>query len=154
MKPMATLSKTTRKTLVIVNYVFLVIMNGCFYLVSGNSDMTHLVDAVGLTALILVLVTFLPLHWKTGFWKLTHARTAALDERELQLTHTALRHAYAWFTVTCLVIVLAHAVLFRLVGDTSFVITVPLAGSLIYLAHTLPGSVLAWTEPMTPEETA
>ncbi len=150
---MAALSKTTRKTLVIVNYVFLVIMNGCFYLVSGNPDMTHLVDAVGLTALILVFITFFPLHWKTGFWKLTHARTAELDERELQLTHTALRYAYAWFTVTCLMIVLAHALLFRLV-DTSFVITVPLAGSLIYLAHTLPGSVLAWTESMTPEEAA
>ena len=148
---MATMSKTTRKLLVTVNYAFLLIMNGCFYLVSGNPDMTRLVDAVGLTALILVFITFFPLHWKTGFWKLTHARTDSLDERELQVTHTALRHAYAWFTVTCLVIVLAHALLFRLV-DNSFVITVPLAGSLIYLAHTLPGSVLAWTEPLTPEE--
>lgn len=149
---MATMTKTTRKLLVTVNYALLLIMNGCFYLVSGNPDMTRLVDAVGLNALILVFITFFPLHWKTGFWKLTHARTVTLDERELQVTHTALRHAYAWFTVTCLLIVLAHAVLFRLAGDTSFVITVPLAGSLIYLAHTLPGSVLAWTELRTPED--
>ena len=33
-------------------------------------------------------------------------------------------------------------------------LSVPLAGSLIYLAHTLPGAVLAWTEAHMPTESA
>ena len=52
--------------------------------------------------------------------------------------------------VIVLVIVLAHAVVYRLVPGMDFAISVPLAGSLVYLAHTLPGSVLAWTESEMP----
>jgi len=45
---------------------------------------------------------------------------------------------------------MAHAVLFSLVPDLDFAITMPLVASLIYLAHTLPGTVLAWTERDVP----
>jgi hypothetical protein len=97
-----------------------------------------------------VVLISLRLHGKTGLWKLTHARAESLDERELQLTHTALAHSYAWFTVVCLLLVLAHAVMYRLLPGAGFFISVPLAGSLIYLAHTLPGAVLAWRERDVP----
>lgn len=144
--------KQRRRTLVVVNYLFLVVMNVCFYFVYHHRHMTHLVDALGLVALALVGLTFYRVHLQSGLWKLTHRRLEDLDERETQLTHHALRYAYAWFTVICLVLLMSHAVFYRLIPAISFVITVPLAGSLIYLAHTLPGSVLAWTERETPGE--
>jgi peptidoglycan/LPS O-acetylase OafA/YrhL len=144
--------KTRRRIRVVLNYLFLLIMNVCFYLVSEKVDMTHMVDAVGIGALVLVAITFRRLHKKTGLWKLTHAKTDQLDERQVQITHRALSQSYGWFTVICLVIMLVHAVLYRLVPGLNFVITVPLVGSLIYLAHTLPGSILAWTETEVPGE--
>ena len=127
-------------------------MNVCFYLVSENVDASHLVDAVGIGALVLVGITFRRVHKKTGLWKLTHTKTDSLDERQLQITHNALSQSYSWFTVICLVIMLVHAVFYRLVPGLNLVITVPLVGSLIYLAHTLPGSILAWTETEVPGE--
>ena len=145
-------ARQRRRSLVTVNYLFLVVMNVCFYVVYHYRDMTHLVDVLGLSALALVALTFYRVHAKSGLWKLTHSCTDDLDERELQQVHTALRYAYSIFTVLCLLILLAHAVLFRLVPTVTFVITVPLVGSLIYLAHTLPGSILAWTESEVPGE--
>jgi hypothetical protein len=132
------------------NYSLLLIMNLCFYMVIEERDTTHWVDAVGIASLLAVAITFVRLHGRSGLWRLTHAKTDTLDERQVQVTHLALRHAYGWFTVICLAIMLVHAVLYRLVPGLDLVITVPLAVSLIYLAHTLPGSVLAWTEMEVP----
>lgn len=139
-----------RRSLVTANYLCLIIMNVCFYFVYQHKDASHLVDAAGILALILVVATFIPLHMKSGLWKLTHAGADMLDERELQVTHDALSRAYGWFTVICLAIMMAHAVLFSLVPALDFVITMPLVASLIYFAHTLPGSILAWTERGVP----
>jgi hypothetical protein len=141
-----------RRIVVVLNYLCLIIMNVCFYFVYLDKDMSHAVDAVGLGALVLVVLTFIGVHTKTGLWKLTHAKTSALDERELQITHNALNLSYGLFTVISLAIILTHAVLYRLLQESGFVISVPLAGSLIYLAHTLPGSILAWTEKQMPRE--
>jgi hypothetical protein len=127
-------------------------MNLCFYIVFHKRDITHAVDVIGLGSLFIVVVSFYQVHRRTGLWQLTHSRTDLLDERQVQITHTALSQSYAWFTVICLVIMLVHAVLYRLVPGINFVITVPLVGSLIYLAHTLPGSILAWTENEVPGE--
>jgi hypothetical protein len=138
----------------VVNYFFLVVMNACFYLVWLKGDMTHAVDALGLTSLALVVLTFYPLHWRTGLWRLTHARAESLDERQLQLTHQALSVAYSWFTIISLVIMMTFAVGYRLLPQFNLALSVPLAGSLIYLAHTLPGSVLACTEAHMPADPA
>ena len=145
-------SRAKRRSWVIVNYLCLLIMNMCFYFMSQRSDMTQWVDVVGIAALIVVVISFIRAHTKTGLWKLVHAKTDTLDERQLQITHNALSQSYSWFTVICLLIMLVHAVLYRLVPGLNLVITVPLVGSLIYLAHTLPGSVLAWTETEVPGE--
>ena len=145
-------AKTGRRGLTTVNYLCLIIMNACFHYVYQNRDSSHLVDVAGLLALVTVIATFVRLHWKSGLWKLTHADASRLDERELQITHSSVGRAYAWFTVICLSLMMAHAVLFRLVPGLDFVITMPLVASLIYLAHTLPGSILAWTENEVPGE--
>ena len=136
----------------VVNYLCLVMMNVCYYFVWAYKDMTHVVDVVGIGALVVVGITFIRLHRRTGLWQLTHAKADALDERQLQITHNALRRSYGWFAVICLVIMLAHAVVYRLVPGLDFALSVPLVVSLIYLAHTLPGSVLAWTEAEVPGE--
>jgi hypothetical protein len=100
---------------VVANYLSLAVMNVRFYFVYRYRDMTHLVDVLGLGALAIVVITFLAVHRRTGLWALTHAQAETLDERQLQITHDALSRAYGWFAVICLSIMLAHAVLFRLV---------------------------------------
>ena len=148
MKSMNT--RAQRKITVAVNYLCLVVMNVCFYLVWVYRDMTHVVDVVGIGALAVVVLTFFMAHWQTGLWQLTHAKADVLDERQLQITHDALTHSYSLFTVICLTIMMTHAIVYRLVPGLEFALSVPLVASLIYLAHTLPGSILAWTETEVP----
>lgn len=143
-------NKLHRRSTVVANYLFLLIMNVCFYFVWVFEDMTHWVDVVGLGALSLVVITFFQVHWSTGFWMLTHSRADSLDERQLQITYQALSQAFVWFTVICLGIMMTHAVVYRLVPGLDFALSVPLVGSLLYLSQTLPGSILAWTEAEVP----
>ena len=145
-------ARVRRRSAVVINYSCLALMNVCFYIVYKFRDMTHLVDVAGIGALVMVGITFARLHAKTGLWKLTHAKADVLDERQLQITHHALGRSYAWFTVVCLTIMMANAVTYRLGPGLDIVLTVPLVASLIYFAHTLPGSVLAWTEMEVPGE--
>lgn len=144
------LSISARRSLVVLNYLCLAVVNICFYFAWNYVDIGHTVDILGIGSLFVVAATFFMLHWQSGLWRLTHSRSDALDERQLEITRDALRHSYAWFSVIVLVIVLAHSVVYRLVSGMDFAISVPLAGSLIYLAHTLPSSVLAWTEKEVP----
>ncbi|NOZ13762.1 MAG: hypothetical protein GXO69_08975 [Acidobacteria bacterium] len=139
-----------RRRVIFINYAGLLIVNVTFYCVFQWKNSSHIIDAAGLLALAAVAVTFRYGHIKTGLWKLTHTHADKLDERELQLTHYALRHAYGWFSIICLSIMLIYAMTYRLIPEIKFIITVPLAVSLIYFAHTLPGSILAWTEKEVP----
>ncbi|MBN1434237.1 hypothetical protein JW921_05710 [Candidatus Fermentibacterales bacterium] len=143
-------SRSNRRVAVIVNYGLLAVMNVLFYFASSDHSAGHLVDVLGLASFAGIVLTFFPLHRRTGLWRLTHARAESLDERELQETHRALGRSYAWFTVVCLLLMLAHAVFYRLVPGIDFPLTVPLVGSMIYLAHTLPGAVLAWSVAEVP----
>jgi hypothetical protein len=143
-------ARAKRRSGVVVNYLNLVLMNVCFHLVWVYTDMTHVVDVVGLGALAVVVITFFRVHRKTGLWQLTHARADTLDERQLQITHNALSLSYGWFAVICLAIMMTHPVVYRLVPGLNFALSMPLVVSLLYLAHTLPGSVLAWTETEVP----
>jgi len=143
-------SRTQRRYTVTVNYFCLVLMNVCFYFVWVYKDMSGVVDVVGIGALIVVAGTFFLAHWKTGLWHLTHARSDVLDERQLQVTHDALSRSYGVFAVISLAIMMTHAVVYGLVPSLDFVLSVPLVVSLLYLAHTLPGSFLAWSETRMP----
>ena len=144
-------TKTTRRIGVVANYLSLAGCNLLFYKVAMDPDSSnHYLDYLGIAALVVTMITFGLIHYRSGFWKLTHRSLDQLDEREQQLTHSALRISYGWFTVISLVIILCHAVMYR--SGVDFVITVPLAVSLIYLAHTLPSSILAWMEEKAPVE--
>ena len=127
-----------------MNYTFLLIMNVAFYFVYKGRAASHIYDAIGIASLIIVVMTFIPLHKKSGIWKLTHTKSEKLDERELGLTHWALSESYGWFAVICLVIMLAMSLTSRMNICPKYTITLPLVASMIYFAHTLPGSMIAW----------
>lgn len=132
------------KTLVVLNYAALLIMNVTFYFVYKGRDASHIFDAVGISCFVIVILTFIPLHKKSGIWKLTHTKSKDLDERELTLTHWALSESYGWFAVICLLILFALSLISRMNICPKYSISIPLVASLIYLSHTLPGSMIAW----------
>ena len=134
-----------KRTLVLVNYTSLLLMNLVFCY-AYITDPPHLVDALGILFLVVTAVTFIPLHRRSGIWKLTHAKQEELDEREIKRTHHALSESYSWFTVICLLIILAQSFVSRMNICPKYSITVPLAVSLIYFVQTLPGSVIAWQD--------
>jgi hypothetical protein len=96
-------------------------------------------------SLIVVFITlqfsFSRLHKKTGLWKLVHTSVKELDEREIQITHEALRYSYSIFVITCLLIIFIFSIL-----EIDLIIDVISGVTLLYLAHTLPASVIAWAE--------
>ncbi|MEN8207773.1 MAG: hypothetical protein ABFR50_00830 [Candidatus Fermentibacteria bacterium] len=144
---------TGRQIQVTVNYTALLLMNIAFYFVYRGQNASHIFDAVGLISIIAVGITFRIVHWKTGIWKLTHTKSTELDERELSLTHWALSVSYGWFAIICLVIMLAFSLSGRMNICPQYTISVPLVGSLIYLSHTLPGSMIAWKTGEIQEDT-
>ena len=134
------ISKTDRRIGVIVNYLCVAAIG---FLIHAGDVMAWsvVVRLVGvLAALGVGLITFIRVYWRTGLWKLAHASYQKLDERQVQLMYDSLSHSYAVFTIVCLVIVYLNAVIER--GPVPIVI----AGSILYLAHTLPAAVVAWTE--------
>ena len=144
---------TSRRIQVTVNYAALLLMNIAFYFVYRGRNASHIYDAIGLISIVIVGITFRSAHWKTGIWKLTHSKSKDLDERELSLTHWALSKSYGWFAVICLVIMFAMSLIGRMNICPQYTVSLPLVGSLIYLAHTLPGSMIAWKGEILQEDT-
>ena len=50
--------------------------------------------------------TFIPLHIRTGLWRLVHAKVEKLDEREIQQNLESLRYSYVIFAISSLLIIL------------------------------------------------
>ncbi|MCK5785300.1 MAG: hypothetical protein KAH54_01935 [Candidatus Sabulitectum sp.] len=139
------------KTLAVLNYGALLVLNIAFYFVYKGRAASHIYDAIGIASLIIVALTFVPLHKRSGIWKLTHSKSKDLDERELSLTHWALSESYGWFAVICLVIMFALSLIGRMNICPQYTISMPLVASLIYFSHTLPGTLIAWKKGI-PEE--
>ena len=101
-----------------------------------------IIGGVGV-CLTVSLVSFIAVHVRTGLWKLAHRKGDDLDERQVQVTHEALRYSYAAFTVICLLIMFFNAIM----GDRGYyMFDAVLPASLLYFAHILPSSMIAWTE--------
>lgn len=88
---------------------------------------------------IILVISFIMVYWKTGFWQFVHKSINKLDERELQLTSSTLRYSYGIFTVFLLSILLLFSVFER---PVSIIFVV----SFIYIAHIIPASIIAWRE--------
>ena len=131
-----------RRILVGVNYLCVILLLVLFH--TGEAYGWNPVIASGaFCALILSLTTFVIAHLKTHLWKMSHAKIENLDEREYMVTHAALRKSYAIFVVISIVI-LYILTLSEIQGSGTLGVLLP--GSLLYIAHSLPSAILAWTE--------
>jgi hypothetical protein len=136
-------SKLQRRIGVVVNFASLALFLVIYY--SGiHLGWRPLLLATGaIVTLAIAAASFLTVHVSTGLWKLGHSHIDKLDERQIQVTHEALRHAYATFTVIALAIIGFNAV----AGSHGhYVFDVVLPVILIYVAHVLPASIIAWRE--------
>ena len=134
-------SKSTRRLLVALNYLCVVLFLVLYAIGKYNGWTPVVMVALSLVAAVL-LVSFLLVHMRTHLWRMTHTKAENLDERQVQVTHDSLRRSYGIFTVLSLVILLIIAVISG--GDDSMLILI--FASLLYLAHTLPSSIIGWTE--------
>lgn len=136
------LSKPKRRAVVFINYLFLMLVIILFslgkYYFRGSLPIL-----IGLGAsLIVTIATFFILHIKTKLWSLTHADPDQLDEREVAANLVSIKQAFVIFTIISIAIVFTIAIMAGKHDSTIMLIN----ASLIYLAHTLPSSILAWKE--------
>jgi hypothetical protein len=144
------LSKPARRFGVIVNYSSAIL----FAMVFCFGEYAHWSAPLALVAVLAVfsvaISSYLTLI-RAGLWRLTHTSVEKLDEREIQVTHTSLRHSYTIFTGFSLALIafMVLSVRFSFItlthrGHYSFGLIVLIL--LQYLVHTLPASIIAWTE--------
>ncbi len=136
------LSLMNRRMLVGANYVAVILVLVFFHL-GETRGWDPAVASVTIMSLLIALISFVVVHLKTHLWKMSHARPEKLDEREFQVIHGALGHSYSIFVIVCIVI-LYVLTLAEIKGAGTLGVLLP--GSLLYLAHSLPSAVLAWTE--------
>ena len=136
-------SKSQRRAGVVVNFASVVLFLIIYYAGMNLGWSAVLLAAGVLVTLAIALGSFIVVHVSTGLWKLGHSSIDKLDERQIQVTHEALRHAYATFTVIALAIIGFNAI----AGSHGhYVFDVVLPVTLIYVAHVLPASIIAWRE--------
>lgn len=136
-------SKGRRRSWVTLNYLSITLLLAWYYLLPDLSRIRPIAVIAVLGLLAMAVSSFLAVQMRTGLWTIVHSRVDDLDERQLQVVHTALRRSYSIFSVVCLVLLLAQGI----AGHWGFVLfDVVLPAALIYFAHSLPSSILAWTE--------
>jgi hypothetical protein len=137
------MTRSRRRTGVVVNYGALSLLLAVWYgsPPAGLSEAVRV--ALMLVPLIIVGISYYMIHLATGLWTLVHARPPDLDERQTEITLLAGRFSYAVFSVLCLLVLFGAAV----AGNHGIILfDVILPACLLYLAHTLPSSYLAWIE--------
>ncbi len=138
-------SKSKRRMWIILNYGFL-LTSVLFALTGENFGWSLIVKISFWVSVAICLLTLRSIHFKTGLWKLVHTKVDDLDEREIQLTHNSLRYAYGTFSIIVLT-----AILYMTVFEVgSQVLRFVIFWALLYLAHTLPSSIIGWTEYRMP----
>ncbi len=90
-------SQTQRRGYVVLNLASLIILELIYHW--GVAGGVHNPVAVGLIVVCLIglVLSFLQVIWRTGLWKLTHAKVENLDERQVIVTREALRYSYEIF---------------------------------------------------------
>jgi hypothetical protein len=128
-----------RKIAVVANFLSVILILIIFYGVRyfGIPKMYLLLEIFPFFSLI---INFKIAFGKSNLWKITHTSFNKLDEREMQLVYKATTDSYSIFTILCLVLVYT----FSLLGLA--LIDVIVAACLLYIAHILPASIIAWNE--------
>ena len=133
------ITKKSRRTGVIINYLSIILMLAIFYLVRlGFVDKAFI--ALEIIPLIAIIISFRYAFGKTNLWRMTHTSFKKLDEREVQVVYKATSISYSLFVIITLVII--YTFIFAGMGN----IDVLLAAGLLYIAHTLPAAIIAWNE--------
>ena len=136
-------SQTQRRGYVALNLASLATLELIYFgWIAGG---VHNPVAVGLVAVCLIglVLSFLQVIWRTGLWRLTHAKAENLDERQIMVTREALRYSYGIFAPCSLLLMFAAAV----AADFGWrIFDVMLPAGLLYFAHILPAVILAWRE--------
>ncbi len=140
-----TISQSKRKMWVIINYVALVLLLISFY-AADRTGLTALTISGGVIAILAIVVSFIQAYARTGLWRFVHTKVEKLDEREMLVTYESLRHAYGLFAVICLLVFLLAELITKEFGGGYKLALMPVIMALLYLAHVLPASVIAWTE--------
>jgi hypothetical protein len=134
------ISRTERRAGVILNYLGVGLIALVVDMRGSLGWGTTPVIIVVCAATVLGLVTFIRVFWRTHLWKMTHAGFTHLDERQVQVVYESLRNSYSIFAIVCLAILYINAVIAK--GH----IPILVAAAVLYVAHTLPAAVVAWTE--------
>ena len=144
------ISRSTRRIGVTVNYASLAMFTILFLIGEYGYWSTALMFAASISAIVLI-TSFLHLHIRTRLWHLVHANTEELDEREVQVSHDSFRRSYTIFSIVSLIVIIFITLSVRFSfftlthrGHYSFGLIMLLA--LNYLIHTLPASIIAWSE--------
>ncbi|MCK4257920.1 MAG: hypothetical protein KAX49_03025 [Halanaerobiales bacterium] len=130
------MSKT--KIGIIINYLALILFVTLFTI--GKKIDWNVQIVIGVIATILIIIIcFIKVYLKSSLWKLVHRPQEKLNEKEKSTINTSIRKSYQIFSITTLTILFVYALAETKIG-------MELVVSLIYFAHTLPSSLIAWTE--------
>ncbi len=138
-------NRPSRRLGVLLNYGTLIIMLAIYIALVGE-NINIPVMAIGITALVIFIISFINLHVRTKLWKFVHTKIDNLDEREIQVVFQSLRHSYSIFGIVCLSFFLVYELLREFLPGGIDLPLMPIIAALIYLAHTLPSSIIAWKE--------
>ncbi len=134
-------SQSKRRALVVLNYFVLFALIAVIYTGEMYGESTF-IQVAAICLVLLAVLSFVFLHARTRLWWLTHTKIENLDERQQGITHESLRTSYGIYTVLSLALLLIIALAAQ-DYDPNLIVAF---AALHYLAHTLPGSILAWRE--------
>ncbi len=132
------LSKHARQRWIILNYFSILLIIGFFYL-SLYFRKPALFFTGGAVGLVLVVVSYARVFFKTNLWKMVYKEKEYLDERQVQVFLQAMRQAYVVFVIVAIVLIYG----FSVIGESIHVV---IGACLLYLAHTLPAAIVGWKE--------
>ena len=132
-------SITKRRGAVIINYLCLAVILIVFYYVKFLAIqriylLSEIIPVIGL------IISFKIAFSKSDSWKLAHKSFSMIDEKEMQIVYKAITYSYSIFSILCIALIYIHN-LFRFE-----LVDVTLATCLLYFAHMLPASIIAWNE--------
>lgn len=141
----AVISQSKRKMWVVINYLALIVLLVSFYS-ADRYGLTTLLITSGSVAIVFMIISFVKVYAQTRLWRFVHTKAEKLDEREMMVTYESLRRSYGVFAVICLVVFLFAELITKEFGGGYKLALMPVIMALLYLAHTLPASIIAWTE--------
>ena len=134
------LTKTHHKLGVTLNYISLVLLVALVYVAEAFG--LTLLTGVGIGLMVVMLVaTLVRFHFRTGLWRLVHTSRSRLSEHQVPVVCRSLHYSYGVFAILALV-----ALLWKSVAPGENPNLVIVFAALLYLAHTQPSAVIAWSE--------